>query len=89
MICNYDDLINIIENVNQFMIGLTVFVFIIAVIVYGLIMTVLDQNKKIQELKRDIESTDDYLEHVRKVNLKKRSDEKLILPVRFPKDKYN
>lgn len=67
----HDELIKTLENMNNFTIGLTVFVFIISVIVYGLIMMFLDLHRKNKELQRDIESIDNYLEHVRKVNLKK------------------
>lgn len=46
-----------------------------------------DIYKKIHQLQSDNKALEDYLEYVRKINLKKRSDEKLILPPMFPKDK--
>lgn len=43
--------------------------------------------RKILQLESDLQSLENYLESVRKINLKKRSDEKLVLPPMFPKDK--
>lgn len=73
------------DNLLTLMLLINGFIFLFFAFCLGFLKNKINKVRK--DSKEEIDDLNLYIERIRKANLKKKSDEKLILPPRFPRNK--
>lgn len=79
---SFDLIIQVYENLSNMILGLIIFNLFQFILIIVLFKWNKDQENKINDLDLEVKNLSDWFEQTRKVNLKKRSDEKIIIPPR-------